>query len=119
MNVLTTETTPQSLKLIPRIYDINVKLELIDESTNEITISTPPASIIGDYLHLINNFNLKEGRFYNYNVKLDLGVGVDAIIYKGRIFCSDQNINQLNNTYYSVNKDEYKVEGGNNDYIII
>ena len=94
-------------------------MEVIDESTNEIVTSNPSTSISGDYLQITDSFNLKEGRFYNYNVKLNLGVGADAIIYKGKIFCRNQDVSQSNNHYYSMNKNKYKVQKGNNDYIII
>ena len=42
-----------------------------------------------------------------------------AIIYKDKIFCTDQSTNQSNNEHYTVNKDEYKSKSGNNDFIIL
>ncbi len=41
------------------------------------------------------------------------------VIYKDKIFCTDQTINQDTNNYYSVNKDEYVSKSGNNDYIVL
>ena len=41
------------------------------------------------------------------------------IIYKDKIFCTDQTINQDTNDYYSVNKNEYVNQSGNNDYIVL
>lgn len=41
------------------------------------------------------------------------------IIYRDKIFCTDQSTNQSNNESYSVNKDEYKSKSGNNDFIIL
>ena len=46
--------------------------------------------------------------------------GDGTIIYKDKIFCTDQAIDQSVNNYYSVNKDVYKEETSyDNDYIII
>ena len=41
------------------------------------------------------------------------------IIYKDKIFCTAQSTDQSNNEYYSVNKDTYIENGGNNDFIIL
>ena len=41
------------------------------------------------------------------------------IIYKDKIFCTSQTINQDTNDYYSVNKNEYVNQSGNNDYIVL
>ena len=38
-------------------------------------------------------------------------------IFKDRIFCTDQNIDQLNNDYYDLNEDEYlSYNGYDNTY---
>ena len=43
-----------------------------------------------------------------------------ATIYKDKVFCTDQTINQANNNYYSVNSGEYTTENSfDNDYIIL
>jgi CMP-N-acetylneuraminic acid synthetase len=43
-----------------------------------------------------------------------------SVIYKDKVFCTDQTINQTNNDYYSINKDEYVQEDSfDNDYIIL
>jgi len=41
------------------------------------------------------------------------------IIYRDKIFCTDQSTNQSNNEHYTVNKDVYKEQNGNNDFIIL
>ena len=41
------------------------------------------------------------------------------IIYRDKIFCTSQSINQSNNEHYTVNKDQYKSKKGNNDFIIL
>ena len=46
-----------------------------------------------------------------------------SVIYKDKIFCTNQTINQSNNSYYTVNSGEYTTPTGDdkhdNDYIII
>jgi len=42
------------------------------------------------------------------------------IIYKDKIFCTDQTVDQENNDYYTMNSGEYTTEDSyDNDYIII
>ena len=41
------------------------------------------------------------------------------IIYRDKIFCTNQSTDQSANESYSVNKDEYKPKSGNNDFIIL
>ena len=61
---------------------------------------------------------LVEGRFYDLTLKEGANV-----IYKDKIFCTNQTVNQANNDYYTVNSGEYTTPTGDdkydNDYIII
>ena len=41
------------------------------------------------------------------------------IIYRDKIFCTVQSTDQINNEHYTVNKDEYKEQSSNNDFIIL
>ena len=45
------------------------------------------------------------------------------VVYKDKIFCTDQTINQANNNYYDINSGEYDFDdtaaSHSNDYIII
>ena len=117
----------QTIKIIPRVYSTNLTIKLRDNSTNEVTtiLTIPPEGIpsaqkVGNYLEIIALFTLVENRFYDltiYNGILNL-TDLD-IIYKDKIFCTSQDIDQNQNEKYSVNKDEYVSKGGDNDYIII
>lgn len=40
------------------------------------------------------------------------------LVYRGRLFCTDQTINQSENDTYSVNQGEYTEHESTNDYII-
>lgn len=120
MKVLNPSDTPQTIRIIPRVYSINITLKLRDDSTNEITTILPAAAKVGNYIEILHTFDLKENRFYDLTVYDGQGAVTDLdIIYKDKIFCTSQDINQNNNEKYSINKDEYVSKGGDNDYIII
>jgi len=66
--------------------------------------------------------------FWNTNVKLwendttfwNVDDASDGVIYKDRIFCTDQDIDQNSNDYYNLNKGQYTTYNGyNNTYIVI
>ena len=86
-------------------------------------------------------FTLIEGRFYDLNIIKGLGANWDNLstqwqlatdnwenvvssevnIYKDKIFCTDQTINQADNDYYTINSGEYTQSTSypDDDYIII
>lgn len=105
--------------VIPRKYntgDLTVKLR--NETTN-ISIEVASTPIVeGNYLKFDAVFgSLIENNFYN--LELIASNGGD-IVYKDKIFCTNQTINQSNNDYYDINKDQYITEDSyNNDYVII
>jgi hypothetical protein len=143
MKILTTSTEKQEIKIIPREYPDNIVVTIRNENTNiTTTIGTFNdgyayyVRVIGDggvyednilisdleyyrydkgYMIIRDVFNLVENNFYNLTVTN----GTD-VIYKDKIFCSDQTINQASNNYFSVNKDVYTEEATyDNDYIIV
>ena len=59
-----------------------------------------------------------EGHFYDLQIFSD--VGKTNTIYRDRIFCTDQDINQTTNNHYELNEGQYTTyDGFNNDYIVI
>ena len=113
---LTTSSSAQTLKIIPRSYASSVSMILRDDSTNTSTTYTSiSTSTYKNYLVISQALNpvLVEGRFYDLTVKEG-----SNIIYKDKIFCTDQTISD-----YSVNSGEYTIPTGDdkfdNDYIII
>ena len=50
MKILTTSTSAQSLKIIPRDYQSNIDVILRDNSTNETTTYSVSTSTSGDYM---------------------------------------------------------------------
>ena len=107
MIVLTTSTSSQTFSFIPRgSFDTMI---LTDDQTNVPVIVTIDNSTQGDYVNTITAFfDLIEGHFYD----LVLKNGTD-IVYKDRIFCTDQNI-----VNFSVNNGEYTSNTTANTYIV-
>jgi len=110
----------QTIKIIPRVYSTSVTIKLRDDSTNTIVTILPTALKVKNYIELSTIFELKEGRFYDLKIYEGQGVVTDLdIVYRDKIFCTIQSTNQANNDTYTVNKNEYKSESGNNDFIIL
>ena len=115
---LTTSASSQTMKIIPRSYASSVSMILRDDSTNtSTTYSSISTSTDKNYLVIAQALSpiLVEGRFYDMTVKEGAN-----IIYKDKIFCTNQTVDQANNDYYTMNSGEYTTEDSyDNDYIII
>ena len=148
MIVLTTDAS-QTLSIIPREYLGQFTIEVRDTTLNkdftyhEETTSTTS----GNYLTFTNSYIddaaasiFIEGRFYDldlyadynyWNMNLSLWEMYDEVwqtdsdqkskIYKDRLFCTDQDIDQLNdNDHYQLNKGQYTTNNSfDNEYIVI
>jgi hypothetical protein len=139
MKVLKTGTSNQTFTFIPRDYVTTATLILRDDSTNESTSVEATFTKTGDYLSYTGSFDLKEGRFYDLQVQTDGDfwdenidqwqlVNYDwddenyptAVVYRDKIFVTDQTIDQNDQKEYTINKDEYKSDKTfDNDYIIL
>lgn len=115
MKHLTTSDNAQTVLFIPREYVTTADLVLRDDSTNVETTEAVTLGTSGEYASLSHIFDLKEGRYYDLRI-----VSEGNVIYRDKIFCTDQDIDQDTNDYYTVNKDQYTTEDSyDNDYIII
>jgi hypothetical protein len=138
MKKLTTSVGEQTIRIIPRVYPDEITLTLRDDSTNtsvsytieslqweyinddwnlaDYTWETTKGMYVEDgYLYITNNYALIEGRFYDLTI-----VSSGEVIYKDKVFCTDQTVDQDTNNYYSVNDGVYTTENTyDNDYIII
>ena len=142
MIVLTTSALAQNLKVIPRTYGAEFTLSIRDDSTNVTeTYEVTSAVTSGNYLTFDQIFNpvLREGHFYDiklysdpnfwntnyflwelYNEIWNIDTTNIVDIFKDRIFCTDQEIDQMDNLYYELNKGQYITDNSyNNDYIVI
>lgn len=117
MIVLTPSAGAQDFKFIPRSSETSVDLKVHDEDTNTTeTYLSIPAVVDRYYLQVTVTFLpvLKEGTFYNLTVE-DSKLS-DPIIYKDRIFCTDQDIEDPG---YSINEGQYKEHVSDNEYIVL
>jgi hypothetical protein len=119
MKILSTSADAQTFKIIPREYVTTATLIIRDDSTNtENTYSNISTSISVNHLEIQQAFSpvLVEGRFYDMILKNTQ----DKIIYKDKIFCTDQAIDQAQEQEYTVNSGEYITDTSHdNDFIII
>ena len=121
MIILRPDSSTQSIVVIPRQYLGSFTMEVRDDSTNVIVdYDFTNGSIEGNYLSFTNVFSpqLVEGHFYDLTLYTDNTK--TSVIYKDRIFCTAQGINQTTNNHYKINKGQYTAYNGNdNDYIVI
>tara|TARA_R100001163_G_scaffold11614_1_gene10591 strand:- start:2802 stop:3164 length:363 start_codon:yes stop_codon:yes gene_type:complete len=120
MIVFTTSTGNQNLYFIPRIYlTSGITLTLTDDITlNDATNTSSTFTRQGDYIKGVVAFsNLKEDRFYTLRVKRDSD---NEVLYKDKLFVTNQTIDQVNGDLYSINNGEYvEQQTSNNDYIVL
>ena len=121
MIILRPDNSTQTFNVIPREYLGSFTMEVRDDSTNDIiNYSVTTASTIRNYLSFTNVFSplLVEGHFYDLTIYTD--ASKVSVIYRDRIFCTDQDINQTTNNHYKINEGQYTTyDGNNNDYIVI
>ena len=116
MKLITTSGN-KTFKIIPREFTVGtLNLKLTSESTNKSIIVDVTSEIDGNYISFDAVFgSLTENDFYILEVSY-----LNNIIYKDRVFCTDQAINQNSDDYYSVNKNQYiSEESSDNEFIIL
>jgi len=146
MIILTTAASAQTLSIIPREYVDSFGMDIRDDSTNvtkqyDITKAGNSIATVGNYLNFNATFNpiLVENHFFDfrlyidynfwntnyslwnfYEVKWNTDDGQVIDIYNDKIFCTDQDVDQLNqNDYYKLNKGQYThYNGFNNTYTV-
>lgn len=116
MKILSTSTDSQTIKIIPREYVTSATLKITDDSTDVTTSYSVTPSTNRNYLEIANSYNLKEGRFYNLKLENTSG----DVIYRDKIFCTAQTVDQSSNDYYTVNSSEYTIDTSyDNEFIIL
>ena len=116
MKILSTSTDSQTIKIIPREYVASGTLKVTDDSTNTTVSYSVYPTTSRNFLVIANSYYLKEGRFYNLKLENTSG----DVIYRDKIFCTAQTVNQLNNDYYTVNSSEYTTDTSHdNEFIIL
>ena len=137
MIVFNTSATAQAFKIIPRSYAAEFTMSITDDSTN-ITVYYDITNAITDVNYLTFNqaFNpiLVEGHFYdirlysdynfwntnyqlweNDNIFWNIDRTTDVTLFRDRVFCTDQSIDQIEDEYYDLNLGVYKTFNATND----
>jgi len=143
MIILTTSAQAQEISVIPRQYDdSSFTIRVRDDSTN-VTVDylNQSGTTVGNYLQVNLVFNpiLVEAHFYDlslfvdynfwntnnsfwnlYDIFWQIDSNFKEDIFNDRIFCTDQDIDQLNdNDHYLLNKGQYThYNGFNNTYTV-
>jgi len=111
MEILTTSTANQAIRIIPRADATNPTLSLTDKSTRKTIAVTVTKTTDEDFMVLTGSFALIEGNQYSFVVK-----NGTAELYRGMIFCTDQTVLDK----YFVNQGEYTSEDSyDNEFVII
>jgi len=141
MIVLKTSATAQTIKIIPREYSAAFSVGLRDDSTNVIKLyEVTNAITVVNYLQFNLTFDpvLVKNHFYDFRVYVDFNFWNTNFnlwevektkwnetntrvseIFVGKIFCTDQTINQNENKYYKLNEGQYTNNNSyNNEYIV-
>lgn len=115
MKVLTTSSSEQTFKVVPREYVTSSTLEIRDESLNTTQSYSITNTTDGDFLNVPATLSLVEGRYYQMTLKKTDG----TIIYRDKIFCTDQGIDQTQDETYSVNDGIYTSDTSYDDEFVI
>ena len=142
MIILTTSELAQTLSVIPREYTSAFSMNITDDSTNVTKIYNITNAVkSGNYLTFENIFNPKlvEAHYFNLSLFLDYNVWNTNFIfwqldnykwnederefldiYNEKIFCTDQDVDQLSfNDYYELNKGQFiEYKGFDNTYTV-
>ena len=141
MIILTTSELAQSLSVVPREYANSFSMSIRDDSTNVTKIYSILKSVKeGNYLTFENIFNPKliEAHYFNLSLFVNYNIWntnyefwqLDNFkwnenerqvldLYNDKIFCTDQDVNQLQNEYFKLNKGQYiEYKGFDNTYTV-
>jgi len=99
MKILLESASAQTLNFIPREFVSLVNYTITNEETNtSISDTNISTTTNGGYLEITEIFTLKEDVFYN----IDITKTDNTLIFRGRIFCTNQNIDT-----FSMNDGEF------------
>jgi len=111
MNIVTPAAGPKSIIIIPRSYPNSVTAKLTNENTNTTEVKTITPSSSNGFMTLTASWILVNNNFYLFEV-----YNGSLLIYRGRVFCTDQ----TNLPKYSVNYNKYtEADITDNSFIVI
>ena len=122
MQVVTPDSD-QFVYFVPRAQYNSVTMRLTNVSTqNTVNVDQTPVYTDNRMRMILDDstktdLKLNKGQFVDVSI-----VALDnteyKLVYRGRLFCTDQTIDQSVNDTYSVNQGEYTEHESTNDYII-
>ena len=99
MKILTTSTGTQTLSIIPRFYAPTIDYKIVNEETKvDVTVTGIATTTTLGFLNFDSTYSLDEDTYYELWV-YDNSNG--DIIYRDKIFCTDQTDYSINNTLYT------------------
>jgi hypothetical protein len=108
MIILNTSTSEQTFVFIPRSKDFDY-VAITDDQTGETVEIDTYTYTEGDYYDTFEaEFNLVENHYYDLLI-----VNGAVVVYKDRIFCTDQPI-----VTFSVNNGQYVSNSTTNEFIV-
>lgn len=122
--IIIKENVADTISIRPRFIPSAVTINVRDTSLNKMqSFSISSFTTLKDRLTLDVDFGsfVKENRFYEIICWDNTSsYKSESIFFKSLMFCTDQLINQTNDDYYSVNKQQYIADDtNNNEYIIL
>ncbi len=113
--ILSTTASAQTIKIIPRNYVTSATMKLRDDTANTEVSYSVSASTDKNYLQISQALSLKEGRYYDLTI-----LDGSNVIYKDKVFCTAQTVNQANNDYYKINNGVFTTDTSfDNDFIVL
>lgn len=110
MIVLQQTEDSQTFMCIPRAYETNVTISLLDKTRNTTVSITPEIDIVGDNYYVSSVFDLKQDNWYLLTI-----IYGETEIFKDLVFCTNQNVED-----YSINSGIYTAQpDADNEYITI
>jgi len=115
MIILQNSVSSQTINFIPREYEASASniynISIINETTNKSVYNedTNLFTLNDYYYQYSDTFSLVEDTFYNLTIKKS-----GNIIYKDKIFCTNQTVSD-----YSVNYNEYEEQETTNEFIVL
>jgi hypothetical protein len=111
MNIVTPSAGSKTITIIPRKYPASVTAKLTNENTNTTEVKTITPVNSNGFMSLVSTWTLTNDNFY----LLEVFDGT-LLIYRGRVFCT----NQTNLPKYSVNYNLYtEANLTDNSFIVI
>ncbi len=107
-------STKSSAKWIHRVWIFETELDALSYA---ISLLDDPLIRSNEYMLESAINQLKEDRFYTLRFKRNSD---SEVLYKDKLFVTNQTISQVNGNLYSINNGEYvEQQTSNNDYIVL